>query len=161
MKIENDVIEYGPGDISYLPKKGFKLQEPESPIIEMWTEEMEKLEKIESAVTKGTVRIIIVAAGLSVIDVINGCTINNSVISTVTDLLSMINMYYALWNFGNYCFKLSKRHKFKTALLYYHDLKEYEKRYSEEPSIINNPTLKGISRKKILKRVDKVQNSHK
>lgn len=161
MEIDHDVIEYGPGDISYLPKKGFKLQEPESPIIEMWTEEVEKLEKIESAVTKGTLRVIIAVAGLSVIDVINGITINNYVISTGKDLLSTINMFYAFWNLENYCFKLSKRHKFETALLHYHDLKEYETRYPEELSVINNPTLKGVSVKKILKRVDKVQNSHK
>ncbi|MCI9083984.1 MAG: hypothetical protein HFH46_00005 [Bacilli bacterium] len=52
-----------------------------------------------------------------------------------------------------------KHEKFEYAILNYQDLKRYEELHPTEKSVINNKTLKGISKRKMKKRVESVQKN--
>ena len=50
-------------------------------------------------------------------------------------------------------YRLSKEQTFKTAIFHYDELKEYEENHPEIDQITKNKSLKGVSKRKILKRL--------
>ena len=52
-------------------------------------------------------------------------------------------------------YNISKEQTFKEAIFNYDELKKYEENNPEKDKITENKTLKGISKRKILKRLNK------
>lgn len=143
----NNVIEYGPGDITYIGAS-YKLSEPESPIVEMWTKHYNELSNWleDNKKTRKKISIILWAnVGLAVTNLV---IFSNPIINTIVYGVCGLGLLKS----GRDFYKFGKRDKFKLAITYFPELKKYEELYPEEKSIINNPNLKGVSKRKILKR---------
>ncbi|MCI9585907.1 MAG: hypothetical protein HFH45_04660 [Bacilli bacterium] len=153
MKEQNNIIEIGSGDIAYVyDNPRYKLQDPESPITKMWTEQYKHLLETENrSILCPETKFIFACCGISIINnhlmhipYIHGIIMLGSI-------AALAKQFYAP--------SYRKHEKFEYAILNYQDLKRYEELHPTEKSVINNKTLKGISKRKMKKRVESVQKN--
>lgn len=149
MKKTPNVIEYGPGDITYHynDTPHYRLHQPQSPILEMWTNQYEIFEKKVGKELNNMFDILIVSGCIANVFALRSKIISNIIIFAATARL--IYSGFCLYNF-------SQMNKFKYAIIWYEELKKYEEMYPEEKSIFDNENLKGISKRKLEKRVNVV-----
>ena len=163
--MRKEIVEYGPGDITYFyNEKGngsqYKVSKPESPIIEIWLTELDRLGEVVDKIDENNKKVALTIGGLCVTSMINSQAIHSS--DLAIGLLGLISA--SLITFvGQKAYRryaLKKSDKIDTAIFHYQDLKKYEEIYPEEKRVTNNEKLKGISKDKILKRAIEARSSY-
>lgn len=128
----------------------YKIQHRNIPIIKAWMEEEHKL-KAKSEDLKKTKRNLLIATSALIVGLSN-IAFKNPLISTLVVTASCFVVASSAHNFS----LKAKENKFNQAIFSYEELKEYEKTHPNEKEITTNPTLKGISKRKILKRTKQI-----
>jgi len=127
----------------------YKIHHCPIPIVGAWVER----ENILDLQTRHVFRDGLLTFGIAFASLTAG-SINLEPKDPVVGALSLTGALYALIT-GVKKLKLNyKKSKFHQAIIHYDELKKYETLYPNKKKITNNPELKGVSKRKILKRAN-------